>query len=152
MSVSGATRDVTVEVPLALPAGVVAVDADTVRVSVHIEAMTETRTYSAGIRLDGREPGLDYDVSHSQVLLILFGPVADLDRLVSAPIVVGVNVAGLAPGEHDVPVVPSLPSTLTLVEVSPDTVTVTISVPPTLAPASDAPSAGSDGGSPSPAP
>ena len=66
--------------------------------SVHIEALTETRTYSAGIRLDGREPGLDYALSESQVLLTLFGPVADLDRLGSAPIVVGVNVAGLAPG------------------------------------------------------
>ena len=61
VSVSGATRDVSVEVPLALPAGVVAVDADTVRVSVRIEALTETRTYSAGIRLDGREPGLEYE-------------------------------------------------------------------------------------------
>ncbi len=152
VSVSGATRDVSVQVPLALPAGVVAVDADTVRVSVRIEALTETRTYSAGIRLDGREPGLEYGLSESQVLLTLFGPVADLDRLSTAPIVVGVNVAGLAPGTHDVPVVPSLPSTLTLVEVSPDTVTVTIAVPPTPAPASAAPSASFDGGSPSPAP
>ena len=152
VSVSGATRDVSVQVPLALPAGVVAVDADTVRVSVRIEALTETRTYSAGIRLDGREPGLEYGLSESQVLLTLFGPVADLDRLSTAPIVVGVNVAGLAPGTHDVPVVPSLPSTLTLVEVSPDTVTVTIAVPPTPAPASAAPSASFDGSSPSPAP
>ena len=65
----------------ALPSGVVAVGAETVQVSVHVEALTETRTYSAGIRLDGREPGLDYAVSASQVLLTLFGPVADLDRL-----------------------------------------------------------------------
>ena len=79
---------------------------------MRIEALTETRTYSAGIRLDGREPGLEYSLSESQVLLTLFGPVADLDRLSAAPIVVGVNVAGLAPGTHDVPVVPSLPSTL----------------------------------------
>ena len=74
-------------------------------------------------------------MSASQVLLTLFGPVADLDRLGSAPIVVGVNVAGLAPGSHELPVVPSLPSTLTLVEVSPETVIVTIAVPATQAPA-----------------
>jgi YbbR domain-containing protein len=149
MSVSGATSDVSTEVPLALPSGVVAIDTDSVRVSVHIEALTETRTYSAGIRLDGREPGLDYELSETQALLTLFGPVADLDRLGSAPIVVGVNVAGLAPGAHDLPVVPSLPSTLTLVEVSPETVTVTIAVPPEQAPASAVPSFA--GGSPSPA-
>ena len=58
-------------------------------VTVHIEAVTETRTYTAGIRLDGREPGLDYALSETQVLLTLFGPVSDLDRLGSAPIVVG---------------------------------------------------------------
>jgi YbbR domain-containing protein len=155
VSVSGATRDVTVEVPLALPSGVVAVGAETVQVSVHVEALTETRTYSAGIRLDGREPDLDYAVSASQVLLTLFGPVADLDRLGSAPIVVGVNVAGLAPGSHELPVVPSLPSTLTLVEVSPDTVTVTIAVPATQAPAASGAAqspAAPDGGTTSPAP
>ena len=155
VSVSGATRDVSVDVPLALPSGVVAVGAETVHVSVHIEALTETRTYSAGIRLDGREPDLDYAVSASQVLLTLFGPVADLDRLGSAPIVVGVNVAGLAPGSHELPVVPSLPSTLTLVEVSPETVTVTIAMPATPAPAASGDiqsPAAPDGGATSPAP
>ena len=100
-------------------------------VTVHVEAVTETRTYTAGIRLDGREPGLDYALSETQVLLTLFGPVSDLDRLGSAPIVVAINVASLEPGTHSLPVVPSLPSTVTLVEVSPETVTVTISVPPT---------------------
>ena len=64
-----------------------------------IEALTETRTYSAGIRLDGREPGLDYAVSASQVLLTLFGPVADLDRLGSAPIVVGGQRRGARAGQ-----------------------------------------------------
>jgi YbbR domain-containing protein len=130
--VSGATRDVVQSVALALPSGVVAAaNTGNVLVTVHVEAVTETRTYTAGIRLDGREPGLDYALSETQVLLTLFGPVSDLDRLGSAPIVVAINVAGLAPGTHALPVVPSLPSTVTLVEVSPETVTVTISVPPT---------------------
>jgi YbbR domain-containing protein len=150
VSVSGATRDVDVEVPLALPSGVVAVGPGTVHVTVHVEALTETRTYSAGIRLDGREPGLDYALSGSQALLTLFGPVADLDRLGAAPIVVGVNVAGLEPGEHELAVVPSLPSTVTLVEMSPETVTVTITVPPTLPPASGDPA--QPGASTSPVP
>jgi YbbR domain-containing protein len=150
VSVSGATRDVAVEVPLGLPAGVIAVGPGTVRVTVEIEALTETRTYSAGIRLDGREPGLDYALSESQALLTLFGPVADLDRLGAAPIVVAVNVAGLEPGSHDLAVVPSLPSTVTLVEVSPETITVTISVPPTPAPASGDPA--DPGASTSPVP
>ena len=114
----------------------VAVGADTVHVSVHVEALTETRTYSAGIRLDGREPGLDYAVSESQVLLTLFGPVADLDRLgLGADRRRASTSRASRPGSHELPVVPSLPSTLTLVEVSPETVTVTIAVPATQAPA-----------------
>ena len=127
--VSGATRDVTMAVALALPTGVVEVEPGPVRVTVHIEVITETRTYSAGIRLDGREPTLQYELPVSQAQLTLFGPVADLDRLGSAPIVVAVSVAGLAPGTHELPVVPSLPSTVTLVEVAPATVTVTITEP-----------------------
>ena len=156
--VSGATRDVAQNVALALPPGVVAVTQGTVRVIVHIEVVTETRTYPAGIRLDGREPGLDYTLSETQTLLTLFGPVSDLDRLGAAPIVVAVNVAGLAPGSHTLPVVPSLPSTVTLVEVSPETVTVTISVPATPSPVqpsaqpSDAPGSAAPADSPSPAP
>ena len=150
LSVSGATRDVSSTVDLALPSGVVAIGEGTVDVTVHIEVVTETRTYSAGIRLDGREPGLDYSVGDPVVLLTLFGPVADLDRLGSAPIVVGVNVSGLGPGVHELPVVPSLPSTLTLVEETPDTLSVTISLPATPQP-SGAPGA-SDGSLSSPAP
>jgi len=150
VSVSGATRDVTSQVDLALPSGVVAIEDGKVNVTVHVEVVTETRTYSAGVRLDGREPGLDYSIGDPVVLLTLFGPVADLDRLGSAPIVVGVNVSGLGPGVHKLPVVPSLPSTLTLVEESPDSVTVTIALPPTPAP-SGAPAASDDGLS-SPAP
>ena len=127
--VSGATRDVSLRVDLALPPGVVAVHAGQVRVTVRIEVITDTRTYSAGIRLDGREPGLEYALSASQVQLTLFGPVADLDRLGAGPIVVAVNVAGLGAGTHELPVVPSLPSTVTLVEVAPATVTVTVTEP-----------------------
>ncbi len=124
VNISGATSDVGEIVPLALPTGVVATGSGTVTVTVHIAAVTETRTYSAGLRLDGRQPGLEYEPSQIRVLLTVFGPVADLDRLGAASIVVAVNVASLEPGEHEVPVVPSLPSTITLVEVSPATITV----------------------------
>ena len=48
--VSGATRDVTSEVAYALPSGVSAIGAQTAKVTVRIEAITETRTYH------GRDP------------------------------------------------------------------------------------------------
>jgi YbbR domain-containing protein len=138
VNVSGATRDVGQITDLALPTGVVATGSGKATVTVHIESVTETRTYSAGLRLDGREPDLDYTLSDERVLLTVFGPVADLDRLGSASIVVGVNVSGLGTGQHEVPVVPSLPSTVTLVDVSPATVVVTVTSPATPAPSASA--------------
>ena len=93
--------------------------------------MTETRTFTAGVRLDGREPDLVYDIADDSVLLTLFGSVADLDRLAAAPLVVGLNVGILAPGVHEVPVVPSLPTGVTVAAIVPATVTVTITEPAT---------------------
>ena len=101
VAVSGATRDVTAEVAYALPTGVTPVGAQTARVTVHIQPVTETRTFTAGIRLDGRQPDLLYEPSETQVLLTLYGSSADLDRLDTSPIVISLNVAALEPGVNE---------------------------------------------------
>ena len=132
--VSGATRDISSEVAYSLPTGVTVIGDQTATVTVHIEAVTETRTFVAGIRLAGQRAGLDYDVSDSRVLLTLFGSTADLDRLGASPLVIAINVADLGPGTHVVPVVPSVPSAVTVAAVSPESVTVTVGQPPTAAP------------------
>jgi YbbR domain-containing protein len=129
--VSGATRDVTGEVAFSLPTGVNVVGAATARVVVHIEAVTETRTFPAGIRLDGRKAGLQYEASDLQVLLTLFGSTADLDRLGASAIVISINVANLEPGANEVVVVPSLPSAITVAAISPASITVTVTERPT---------------------
>ncbi|MDP2349963.1 MAG: CdaR family protein [Chloroflexota bacterium] len=144
VAVFGATRDVTATVALALPTGVVPLGVTTVTVVVRVEPVTETRTFTAGFRLDGRNPELRYDLAGTSVLLTLFGSVADLDRLAAAPLVVGVNVAGLDPGIHELPVVPAIPSGVTVAALAPETVTVTITDPaipvsPSAAPPSVAP-------------
>ncbi len=129
VAVFGATRDVTATVALALPTGVVPLGATTVTVVVRVEAVTETRTFTAGFRLDGREPDLRYDLAATSVLLTLFGSVADLDRLAAAPLVVGLSVAGLDPGVHEVPVVPSVSAGVTVAALAPETVTITVTDP-----------------------
>lgn len=141
--VFGATDDVTQTVAFSLPTGVAATGSGMVTVTVHVVAVLETRTYVAGLRLDGRVPDLDYSVVPDRLLLTLFGSVADLNRLGSVEMVVGVNVAGLDPGTHAVPVVPLLPSGVKLAALSPETVEVTITVPatPTPPPASPTPGA-----------
>jgi YbbR domain-containing protein len=137
----GATSDVTQTVALALPTGVVPTGVAMVSVTVTVEPVTETRTYTAGLRLDGRETGYDYQLSADRVLMTLYGSVADLDRLSSAPLVLGLNVAGLGPGSHKLNVVPSLPSGVTVAAQSPETVTVLITALATPSPATPTPAA-----------
>jgi YbbR domain-containing protein len=150
--VSGATRDVTSKVAYALPTGVSVIGDQTATVTVHIVAVTETRTFVAGIRLDGRQPQLQYEASDTRVLLTLFGSTADLDRLAASPLVIALNVADLGPGAHEVPVVPSLPSAVTVAAISPETVTVTVTERPTPSPAPTPEPVASTGPSPSVAP
>ena len=134
VSIAGATRTVTTEVALALPAGVTS-SAATVKVVVAIEPVTETRSFVAGLQLFGQKPDFTYDTSPLTVLLTLFGSTADLDTLGSAPIVVALNVADLEPGTHRVTVVPALPSGVTVAAISPESVTVTVEVIPSPTPA-----------------
>jgi len=143
----GATRNVTQDVAFSLPTGVTPLGAATVKVTVRIEAVTDTRTFTAGLRLDGGDPTLTYDVSVQSVLLTVFGSTADLDRLGSTAITVGLDVSGMGPGIHQVTVVPSLPSGVTVVTINPAAVTITITAP------SPVPSGGvPSGGVPSPTP
>jgi YbbR domain-containing protein len=132
--VSGATRDITSEVAFALPTGVTTVGVQTATVTVRIEAVTDTRTFTAGIRIDGRDPTLEYEASETQVLLTVFGSTADLDRLGSSAIVISINVAGLEPGVNEVTVVPSLSSSVTVAAISPESITLTVTVRPTPTP------------------
>jgi YbbR domain-containing protein len=157
VGVFGATSDVEMTVVLALPPGVLPLGSASVKVTVRIEPVTETRTFRAGLRLDGARPGFRYSAELDPILLTLFGSVADLDVLASAPIVIGLNVSALGPGTHEVPVVPSVPSGVTVAAISVETVTVTVREPPTPTPspepASPSPSPSpSDGASPSAAP
>jgi YbbR domain-containing protein len=126
VSVAGATQNVTQNVALAPPNGISTTSAGTVTVDVTIAPITQTRTFSAGLRLDGRDDALSYSLSTEQVLLTVFGSVADLDQLDAGPLDVALNVAGLGPGEHQVTVVPDLPSGPQVVRIDPEQVTVTV--------------------------
>lgn len=124
---TGVSADLTVEARLALPTGVVAVGADTIRVSIKLRQVTETRTFSAGLRLVGTRRDLTYDFTTDRVIVTIGGSSADLDRLAGLAQVVDLDVAGLGPGIVDIPVSINLPTGPTLVAANPSTVSVTIS-------------------------
>jgi YbbR domain-containing protein len=128
VSISGATQDVTAEVALDLPAGILPVGGDaTVTVTVQIRPVAGTRIFDAGLTLAGTRADLDYNVSINHALATVGGSLADLDRLAGATFTLDVEVGGLGVGSHVVPLVANLPVGLSLVAVLPETVTVTIS-------------------------
>jgi YbbR domain-containing protein len=136
ISLTGISADETVEVELALPDEVAAVDRTTVTVAITVRQVTATRTYDTGLRLVGADSNLTYSLSIDRVLATIGGSTADLDRLEGSSLVLDLDVAGLTPGEHEVEVTADLPIGLTLVAVSPPTVTVTIVEPtPSASPA-----------------
>ena len=127
LSISGATQDVTADVPLNLPAGILRVGGDeTVAVTVAIRPIAATRVFDAGMSLEGERPDLDYRLSTNHALATVGGPLSDLERLDGAAFALVVQVSGLGIGTHEVPLQANLPVGLSLVGVDPDVVTVTI--------------------------
>jgi YbbR domain-containing protein len=131
---TGVSANTTVQASLALPTGIVAVGNDSIRVSIKLRQVTETRTYSAGLRLVGTRRDLAYDFTTDRVIVTIGGSTADLDRLVGSALLVDLDVTGLGPGTFDVPVSIDLPTGPTLVAASPATVSVTISATATPSP------------------
>jgi YbbR domain-containing protein len=140
---TGVSDDETVTVGLALPTGVVQVRDLPIAVTIKIRPVTGTRTFSAGLQLLGPSSDLTYALSTDRVLVTIGGSTADLDRLSGATLVVDLDVAGLKPGVHPVPVTANLPAGTTLVAATPATVMVTVSqAPPPSPAASPSPSGG----------
>ena len=139
ISVTGATRDVSREVGLALPTGVLPFGQGKVQVTVSLRAVTATRTFSAGIGLLGARSDRTYALSTNQVLVTLGGSIADLDRLQGQAFEVQVEVGGLDVGRHEVKVQANLPAGLALVGAGPAAITVTVAIPPASPAASPGP-------------
>ncbi|HEY0444038.1 MAG TPA: CdaR family protein [Candidatus Limnocylindrales bacterium] len=136
LSVNGTTRDIVRQLSLALPTGVVPVDAGAVQVTVKIRPVTATRSFSAGIALVGARSDRTYVLSTDQVLVTLGGSIGDLDRMQGQTFDVQAEVGGLGPGTHDVKITANLPAGLALVGASPPTIAVTVAA---AAPASVGP-------------
>jgi YbbR domain-containing protein len=134
IALDGATQTIDRPVDLALPNGIFAVSEEQVRVVVTFRPVSGTRSFTAGLRLDGALSDRSYELSTDEVLAVIGGSVADLDRLEGARLELDVPVGGLPPGRHEVEVTANLPAGLTLVSASPRTVIVTIGEPAAQSP------------------
>ena len=140
ISISGASSQVSQTVALALPDGVQALGAGSVEVTITLRPITGTRTFEAGLVLEGARPDLVYTLSTDHVLVTIGGSLADLDRLSGVTITLTVDVTGLEPGTHAVAVAANLATGITLVSASPNPVEVTVSTPASSPAPSPAPS------------
>jgi YbbR domain-containing protein len=128
ISISGATQDVSADVTLDLPAGVVPQGGnETVTITIEIRPIAGTRIFDAGMTLVGARSDLEYRVSVNHALATVGGSVADLERLNAATFTLLLPVGGLGVGTHEVALGANLPVGLTLVAVAPETVRVTVS-------------------------
>jgi YbbR domain-containing protein len=127
ISIEGRTSDLDTTVAFDLPQGVAAVAPQQVRVHVFVRAVTESRTFNAGIVMTGERADRSYALSIGQTMVTIGGSPADLDRLSGATITVAANVADLDVGVHQVTLTISVQAGLSVIAIIPATVTVTVS-------------------------
>jgi YbbR domain-containing protein len=140
ISLDGRTADFDVTVGFDLPAGVTAVTPTQVQVHVFLRAVTLSRTFGAGIVLTGARSDRTYALSVQGGQLTIGGSPVALDRLSGAALTLNANVTGLDIGVHQVTLTITVEAGLSVLAISPATVTVTIG--PGAPPASAAPSGG----------
>lgn len=122
---------------LNLPEGVTVVGDPTVLVQVNVTAIETTMAVSREIETIGLLPGLQAEIAPLQVSVRLSGPVPTLDNLTLRDVRVVVDLTNLEEGVHTVePSVEILPQDLTLEDISPSSVEVTITQGPTPTPGS----------------
>jgi YbbR domain-containing protein len=149
VQIGGMSANQTLETTLALPIGVVALDVQTVRVSIVLRPVTATRSYQVGLSLVGARADRVYSLSTDRVILTIGGSVADLDRLEGATLVATLDVTDLLSGTGAIVVEADLPPGVAFVSASPDKISVTVTTPSPASPSAGPPGTVSPSASPS---
>jgi YbbR domain-containing protein len=123
IDLSGRTEDFTTFARLATIDGVTILSAQTIEVSISIEANIVQRTYdSVPVEFLSQNPEYEgaTEAIPSQVTVVLTGPQPLLDALTLADISAVVDMTGLGPGRYDRPVT----VTVNVPEIDPDDIRV----------------------------
>jgi YbbR domain-containing protein len=131
IDLSGASDDIEVRVPLALPEDVTLVGDQSVLLQISIAALDSSVTVPRQVEIQGLGAGLSALPSPDTVDVLLFGPLPVLDQLRLEDVRVILDVTGLLPGTHQVtPQVILLSDRLTAENVLPAQVEVVIVIGP----------------------
>jgi YbbR domain-containing protein len=136
ISLAGSDATLRATGTLVLPDGTRLADpaASEPTVVVQIRETIATRTLLLGLACTGAPSGSACLPQIGQLAVIVRGAVSDLDALDVAKLQAVLDVSGLGPGDHLVQPTVALPQGVTLVSLSPISVTVTIVPPATPAP------------------
>jgi YbbR domain-containing protein len=140
LDLSGASSNISMQLSLNLPSGVLLIGDQTVSVQIEIVPIEDSRPVAfRQVEVIGLEPGLNADISPATVDVILTGPLPVLNSLQPADVHVRVDVSGLAIGTYQlVPVVVVAEQGVTVQSILPGTVEVTITkgtaTPPGITP------------------
>jgi YbbR domain-containing protein len=136
ISLSGTNATLRATGTLVLPDGARLADpaAAEPAIVVQIRETVATRTLLLGLVCSGAPSGSACLPQIGQVAVTVSGTVSDLDALDVGDLTATLDVSGLGPGDHLVQPTVALPGGVTLVTMSPISVTVTIVPPATPAP------------------
>jgi YbbR domain-containing protein len=128
LDLSGASNNISTQLSLNLPSGVLLIGDQTVSVQIEIVPIEDSRPVAfRSVEVIGLEPGLGADISPATVDVILAGPLPVLNALQPADVHVRVDLSGLAIGTYQlVPVVVVAEQGVTVQSILPGTVEVTI--------------------------
>lgn len=136
LNINGAGKDISESLPLNLPAGVSVVGESTIKISVTVSAIQGSITLNnQTIELVGLNPEYSISISPEIVDVILSGPLPLLDDLKASDVRVILDLTDLAPGTYQLNPRVEVDIPEILVEsILPESIEVSISVPPTATP------------------
>ncbi|HEX7491597.1 MAG TPA: CdaR family protein [Candidatus Limnocylindrales bacterium] len=139
ISVAGATSDVSVNVGLDLPTGLVSDVTTPIVVVVHVQAQTSTRTLTVGVVQQGARSDRVYVLSTLSVSVTLGGATAALNALDTSTLVATANVGEIGVGSSPVTITISVPPGIKVVAMTPSSIIVTVTIAASAAPPSPSP-------------
>ncbi len=126
IDVTDATATFTRQASVVLPEGVSAVQDGGVRVTVRVTPIVLTQSFLTVPTVENLGAGLQVTSSLPRVQVVVEGVTTQLQNIQPGDFQATVNLAGLSPGSHSVPVEVSTRTGLTIQSVNPGVVTVTI--------------------------
>lgn len=126
VNISGARSEVVRSVAIPVPPGVEFIGRDRATITVDIEPIWGRVRVDTSLGSEGLAAGQSARFSESNVSVVLEGSLPLLNRIVDELEAV-VDLSGLSPGTHEVPVTIPLPEGIEITSLQPDNITVTIS-------------------------